>query len=61
MISIFAAPLIFVEFRNNTAFATCSEDKMIYVCSFGESQPVYAFSEHQVSTLKSLTNMLKFT
>ncbi|KAH7664033.1 Beta-transducin family (WD-40 repeat) protein [Dioscorea alata] len=42
-----SAPLISVEFRNNTAFATCSEDKMIYICSFGESQPVYAFSEHQ--------------
>ena len=37
-----------MDWRNNTSFATCSTDKMIYVCKLGEGRPVKAFQGHQV-------------
>ncbi|CAM6099762.1 unnamed protein product [Calypogeia fissa] len=42
-----AAPTLDVDWRNNVSFATCSTDKMIYVCKLGESRPVKLFAGHQ--------------
>ena len=44
----YAAPTLDVDWRNNVSFATCSTDKMIYVCKLGEGRPVKAFQGHQV-------------
>ncbi|KAK9830274.1 hypothetical protein WJX72_010750 [[Myrmecia] bisecta] len=41
------APTLDVDWRNNTSFATCSTDKMIYVCKLGEAAPVKTFQGHQ--------------
>eukprot|EP01112_Ceratiomyxa_fruticulosa_P010166 TRINITY_DN2682_c0_g1_i1.p1 TRINITY_DN2682_c0_g1~~TRINITY_DN2682_c0_g1_i1.p1 ORF type:complete len:495 (+),score=85.03 TRINITY_DN2682_c0_g1_i1:259-1743(+) len=42
-----SAPTLDVDWRNNTQFATCSTDKMIYVCEIGKNKPVRAFSGHE--------------
>jgi transducin (beta)-like 1 len=42
-----AAPTLDVDWRNNLSFATCSTDKMIYVCKLGDTKPVKAFAGHQ--------------
>ncbi|MCO5571213.1 hypothetical protein L7F22_024948 [Adiantum nelumboides] len=42
-----AAPTLDVDWRNNVSFATCSTDKMIYVCKLGESRPIKSFAGHQ--------------
>lgn len=42
-----AAPTLDVDWRNNTTFATCSTDKIIYVCKLGEHQPLKAFEGHR--------------
>lgn len=36
-----------VDWRNNTSFATCSTDKMIYVCKLGDTQPLKVFEGHR--------------
>ncbi|CAL8468549.1 g8089 [Coccomyxa elongata] len=41
------APTLDVDWRNNTTFATCSTDKIIYVCKLGEHQPLKAFEGHR--------------
>lgn len=45
----YVAPTLDVDWRNNSSFATCSTDNMIYVCKIGEQRPVKAFSGHEVS------------
>lgn len=42
-----AAPTLDVDWRNNTSFATCSTDKMIYVCKLGDTQPLKVFEGHR--------------
>ncbi|XP_075495341.1 WD40 repeat-containing protein HOS15-like [Primulina tabacum] len=42
-----SAPALDVDWRNNTSFATCSTDSMIYVCKVGENRPIKTFSGHQ--------------
>ncbi|XP_061371346.1 WD40 repeat-containing protein HOS15-like isoform X2 [Gastrolobium bilobum] len=42
-----SAPTLDVDWRNNVSFATCSTDKMIYVCKIGENRPIKTFSGHQ--------------
>ena len=46
---MFTAPTLDVDWRNNISFATCSTDRMIYVCKLGESRPIKSFAGHQVS------------
>jgi WD40 repeat protein len=41
-----AAPTLDVDWRNNTTFATCSTDKVIYVCRLGEQRPIKTFAGH---------------
>jgi transducin (beta)-like 1 len=41
------APTLDVDWRNNLSFATCSTDKMIYVCKLGDTRPVKVFQGHQ--------------
>ncbi|KAL9172326.1 hypothetical protein ABFS82_03G038400 [Erythranthe guttata] len=41
------APALDVDWRNNTSFATCSTDSMIYVCKVGENRPIKSFQGHQ--------------
>ena len=41
------APTIDVDWRNDTSFATCSTDKMIYVCKLGENRPLREFKGHE--------------
>ena len=45
--SCHAAPTLDVDWRNNTSFATCSTDKIIYVCKLGEAQPQKVFRGHR--------------
>ncbi|KAJ4460103.1 putative transducin family protein / WD-40 repeat family protein [Paratrimastix pyriformis] len=40
------APTLDVDWRNNTSFATCSTDMMIFVCKLGEPRPIKAFTGH---------------
>lgn len=49
-----SAPTLDVDWRNNTSFATCSTDKMIYVCRVGDSKAVKAFAGHtdEVNAIK---------
>jgi transducin (beta)-like 1 len=42
-----AAPTLDVDWRTNTTFATCSTDKMIYVCRLGDNQPIKTFAGHE--------------
>ncbi|CAM0905698.1 unnamed protein product [Alopecurus aequalis] len=42
-----SAPTLDVDWRNNSSFATCSTDNMIYVCKIGDPRPVKTFSGHQ--------------
>jgi transducin (beta)-like 1 len=42
-----AAPTLDVDWRNNTSFATCSTDHMIYVCKLGEAKPIKTFEGHE--------------
>lgn len=45
---LFTGPVLDVDWRTNVSFATSSTDHMIYVCKIGETQPIKAFSGHQV-------------
>jgi len=40
------APTLDVDWRDNTSFASCSSDKMIYVCQLGEDRPIKSFVGH---------------
>ncbi|CAH9077892.1 unnamed protein product [Cuscuta epithymum] len=42
-----SAPALDVDWRNNTSFATCSTDTMIYFCKIGDNKPVKTFAGHQ--------------
>lgn len=42
-----SAPTLDVDWRTDTSFATCSTDKMIYVCRLGEAQPLRTFQGHE--------------
>eukprot|EP01104_Vermistella_antarctica_P008141 TRINITY_DN2034_c0_g1_i1.p1 TRINITY_DN2034_c0_g1~~TRINITY_DN2034_c0_g1_i1.p1 ORF type:complete len:473 (+),score=103.54 TRINITY_DN2034_c0_g1_i1:283-1701(+) len=48
------APTLDVDWRDNTSFATCSTDRMIYVCELGKSQPLAKFVGHndEVNAIK---------
>lgn len=48
------APTLDVDWRNNTSFATCSTDRMIYVCKLGEKAPLKSFRGHddEVNAIK---------
>eukprot|EP00736_Rhodelphis_marinus_P008226 Rmarinus@m.17192 len=43
-----------VDWRNNASFASCSTDRMIYVCKLGENKPIKSFSGHtdEVNAIK---------
>lgn len=51
---ILAAPTLDVDWRNNTSFATCSTDKLIYVCKVGDTSPLKCFEGHvdEVNAIK---------
>lgn len=40
-------PTLDVDWRNNLSFATCSTDKMIYVCKVGDEKYVKKFEGHE--------------
>eukprot|EP01091_Cochliopodium_minus_P014459 TRINITY_DN4905_c0_g1_i1.p2 TRINITY_DN4905_c0_g1~~TRINITY_DN4905_c0_g1_i1.p2 ORF type:complete len:465 (-),score=67.73 TRINITY_DN4905_c0_g1_i1:34-1428(-) len=40
-------PTLDVDWKDNTSFATCSTDKMIYVCELGKTSYVKCFQGHQ--------------
>ncbi|EEF37441.1 WD40 repeat-containing protein HOS15 isoform X2 [Ricinus communis] len=42
-----SGPILDVDWRNNTSFATSSTDNMIYVCRVGDNRPVKTFAGHQ--------------
>eukprot|EP00898_Chlorokybus_atmophyticus_P004576 jgi/Chlat1/5119/Chrsp33S05027 len=42
-----SAPTLDVDWKNNVTFATCSTDKMIYVCKLGETRPIKQFVGHK--------------
>lgn len=42
-----SAPTLDVDWKSDTCFATCSTDKMIYVCELGKTRPIRAFAGHQ--------------
>jgi WD40 repeat protein len=42
----FAAPILDVDWKNNSIFATSSSDKTIYVARVGEESPIKAFVGH---------------
>jgi len=48
------APTLDVDWRDDYSFATCSTDKMIYVCELGKNKPTKAFSGHsdEVNAIK---------
>ncbi|GBG30801.1 F-box-like/WD repeat-containing protein TBL1X [Hondaea fermentalgiana] len=39
-------PVLDIAWRNNETFATCSTDKMIYLCEVGKQEPLTQFSGH---------------
>lgn len=41
------APTLDVDWRTDTSFATCSTDKMIYVCKLGQEQPLRVMRGHE--------------
>jgi transducin (beta)-like 1 len=41
------APTLDVDWKNDVCFATCSTDKMIYVCELGKTRPIKCFQGHQ--------------
>lgn len=43
-----SAPTLDVDWKNNSTFATCSTDTMIYVCKVGENRPIKTFAGHEV-------------
>jgi transducin (beta)-like 1 len=48
------APTLDVDWRDDVSFATCSTDKMIYVCEYGKNKPIKCFSGHadEVNAIK---------
>lgn len=40
-------PTLDVDWKDNTIFATCSTDKMIFVCELGKTSPLKCFQSHQ--------------
>lgn len=48
------APTLDVDWKNNVTFATCSTDKLIYVCKLGENAPLKRFEGHgdEVNAIK---------
>jgi len=48
------APTLDVDWRNNTSFATCSTDRMIYVCELSKARPLCSFQGHndEVNAIK---------
>jgi len=48
------APTLDVDWRDDYSFATCSTDKMIYVCALGKNKPLYCFQGHtdEVNAIK---------
>ncbi len=50
----YIAPTLDVDWRNNTSFATCSTDKMIYVCELHKNRPLRTFQGHtdEVNAIK---------
>ena len=47
LLLLFPAPTLDVDWRTNSTFATCSTDKMIYVCKLGDNQPIKTFAGHE--------------
>jgi transducin (beta)-like 1 len=48
------APTLDVDWRDDTSFATCSTDKMIFVCELGKTRPRKCFQGHtdEVNAIK---------
>uniref|UniRef100_A0A7S2WJ69 Uncharacterized protein n=1 Tax=Mucochytrium quahogii TaxID=96639 RepID=A0A7S2WJ69_9STRA len=48
------APILDVDWRNNETFATCSTDKLVYMCKVGEQEPLMKFEGHidEVNAIK---------
>jgi len=48
------APTLDVDWKDETTFASCSTDKMIYVCELGKSKPIRGFQGHtdEVNAIK---------
>lgn len=52
--SFHQAPILDVDWQNNTSFASCSTDKIIHVCKIGVEKPVKSFQGHtsEVNTIR---------
>eukprot|EP00771_Trimastix_marina_P003330 gnl/Trimastix_PCT/4571.p1 GENE.gnl/Trimastix_PCT/4571~~gnl/Trimastix_PCT/4571.p1 ORF type:complete len:472 (-),score=58.86 gnl/Trimastix_PCT/4571:197-1612(-) len=48
------APTLDVDWRDDTSFATCSTDKMIYICQLGQASPIKSLHGHtnEVNAIK---------
>ena len=42
------APTLDVDWRDDTSFASCSTDRLIYVCELGQRNPIALFQGHLV-------------
>ena len=40
------APTLDVDWRDDTSFASCSTDKLIYICELGNDQPLKRLEGH---------------
>ena len=49
-----AGPILGVDWKNDTIFATCSLDRQIFVHEVGKKQPLAKFSGHKVPPCKQL-------
>jgi WD40 repeat protein len=49
-----AAPTLDVDWRDNMSFATCSTDKLIYICRLGQAEPQKVLQGHsdEVNAIK---------
>ena len=46
-----AGPTLDVDWRDDTSFASCSNDQTILLCKMGETKPVKTLRGHKVAAL----------
>ena len=42
------APALDLDWQSNTCLASCSTDRLVYVCKLGQDKPVRIFKGHEV-------------
>ena len=50
--SFHTGPVLEVDWKDDTTFATCSTDRQIFVCQLGSPEPIIQFSGHEVCIYK---------